>query len=156
MTESSRTLEELAEAYLDGDLPRGEALAFERDLASRSGAATALSAALALRDLLASLPPLVPPPGLAQRIAESLPLRGPGQASEAVRPSPLRAALGGLGWAFRGTTLAALGTAAPAASASAGMAQLKWALGPLGAPAEPVPRSPRPLWQRALFGRRAR
>ena len=156
MTESSRTLEELAEAYLDGDLPPGEALAFERDLASRPGAAAALSAALALRDLLVSLPPLAPPPGLAQRIAGSLPLQTPGKASEAVGPSPLRAALGGLGWAFRGTILATLGTAAPAASASAGMAQLRWALGPLGAPAEPVPRARRPLWRRALFGRRAR
>jgi len=156
MTEGFRTLEELAEAYLDGDLRRDEALAFERELAGRPPAAAALIAAVALRDLLASLPPPAPPPGLAERIAGSLPLRRPRPASEASRPSPVRAALAGLGWTFRGAALAALGTAGPAASASTGMAQLRWALGPLGAPPEPVPGSRRPLWRRALFRKGAK
>jgi len=154
MTEPLGRLEELADAYLDGDLPRSEALAFERDLAVRPEAARALSAALALRELLAGLPPLGPPPGLADRIVDSLPLprRAPRGRAE---PSPVGTALAGLSWTFRPAATAALGALAPALSASAGLSQVRWALGPLGAPGRPAPRPPRPLWRRVLF-RRAR
>ena len=153
MSDDARHLEELADAYLDGDLARDEALAFERDLALRPEVAEALAAALALRELLVSLPPVAPPAGLADRIARALPLRrrAPGRAAAEPPPSPLRAALAGMAWTFRGTTVAALGTAGPAISASMGMAQVRWALGPLGAPSEPAPRPPRPLWRRLLF-----
>jgi len=148
------TLEELADAYLDGDLPREEALAFERDLAVRPEAATALAEAVSLRELLAGLPPLTPPAGLAERIASALPLRKTRE-REKGDISPVWAALAGLSWTVRGPAVAALGAALPAAPASAGMAQLRWALGPLGAGAEAKerPRRPRPLWRRMLFGK---
>jgi len=154
MSDDARTLEERADAYLDGDLGREEALGFERDLALRPEVATALAAALALRELLGSLPPVDPPAGLTDRIARALPLGR--RASPRVVPgdaSPVQAALAGLAWTFRGTTVAAMGAAAPALSASAGMAQVRWALGPLGAVPEPTPRPRRPLWRRVLFGK---
>jgi anti-sigma factor RsiW len=151
-----RILEERADAYLDGDLGREEALAFERDLAVRPEVADALAAALALRELLGSLPPLAPPAGLTDRIARALPLgRRASPPTPAGDRSPVRAALAGLAWTFRGTTVAAMGAAAPALSASTGMAQVRWALGPLGATSEPAPRPPRPLWRRLLFRRGA-
>ncbi len=158
MSENARILEERADAYLDGDLARDEALAFERDLALRPEVAEALAAALALRELLVSLPPVAPPPGLADRIARMLPLRrrAPARASAEPAPSPVRAALAGLAWTFRGPTVAALGTAGPAMTASAGMAQVRWALGPFGAPSQPAPPRPRrPLWRRLLLRRRS-
>lgn len=154
MSEDRRTLEERADAYLDGDLPREEALAFERALAVRPEVAEALATALSLRELLASLPPVAPPPGLADRIARALPLPPPARrrARGERAGSPARAVLDGLGWTFRGTALATMGAAAPAASASSGLAQLRWALGPLA----PAPRPPRPLWRRLLLGRGGR
>jgi anti-sigma factor RsiW len=152
VTGPARTLEELADAYLDGDLPREEALAFERDLASRPASSVALAAALTLRELLATLPPLSPPAGLADRIADALPLSRSAPARRG-EPTAVRAALAGFSWTFRGTATGALGALAPALSASAGLSQVRWALGPLGAPAEPVARTRRPLWRRVLFGR---
>jgi len=149
MSDDARILEERADAYLDGDLERDEAMAFERDLALRPEVADALAAALALRELLGSV---APPAGLTDRIARALPLGR--RASPRAVPgdsSPVRAALGGLAWTFRGTTVAAMGAAGPALSASTGMAQVRWALGPLGATSEPAPRPQRPLWRRLLF-----
>ncbi|HSN89806.1 MAG TPA: hypothetical protein VLS93_01145, partial [Anaeromyxobacteraceae bacterium] len=66
----------------------------------------------------------------------------PGGALRAVR-----SVLSGAAWAVRGPA-GALGGAAPAA---AGIARLRWMLGPL-APggAHPPARPPRPLWKRAL------
>lgn len=143
MTDPVRTPEERADAYLDGDLPRGEALAFERDLIRDPSVAEALAAALALREVLGTLPPLAPPPGLTDRIARRLPLaRAPASREDAGRtPSPALAVLHGLGWTLRGTALAAFGTT-----------QVRWSLGPLGAPAEPVRRPA--LWRRLLLRRR--
>jgi anti-sigma factor RsiW len=159
MTEPAGTLEELADAYLDGDLPREEALAFERDLAQRPELGQALASALALRELLVGLPPLAPPAGLAARIAGALPLsreraaRQPRDAEPSA--SAARAALSSLSWALRGPMVAAMGVAAPAASASSGVSQVRWVLGPLGVQPEPEPRPPpRALWKRVLFGRR--
>jgi anti-sigma factor RsiW len=158
MSEMLPTMDERADAYLDGDLPRDEALAFERDLARRPEVAEALAAALALRELLGSLPPLAPPAGLAGRIAGALPLaHGARKRVPGVRPSsPARAVLSGLGFTFRGTAVAALGLAAPAASASSGLAQVRWVLGPFGAPSAPSEPEPRrPLWRRLLSGKGA-
>jgi hypothetical protein len=157
MSDADRRLAERADAYLDGDLARDEVMAFERELAERPELAEALAGALALRELLVSLPPVAPPPGLADRIARALPLgrRPPLRAApDQPTPSALGAVLAGLSWTFRGTTVAAIGTAAPALSASAGMTQVRWALGPLGARPEPAPRPPRPLWRRLLFRKR--
>jgi anti-sigma factor RsiW len=160
MTDPARTpdqLAELADRYLDGDLSRDEALAFERDLAARPELAEALSAALALRELLVVLPPVAPPAGLAARIADALPLRKERRARGAEderEGSPVQAVLSAFTWGLRGPAVAAMGAAAPAASATNGVSALRWALGPLGAPGEPAPPRPRrPLWRRIVFGR---
>jgi anti-sigma factor RsiW len=154
----ARTLEELADAYLDGDLLREEAMAFERDLAVRPETAAALSSALALRELLAGLPPLAPPKGLTDRIAGALPLRREKAKRAAGAPgsddghSAIGAALAGVSWVFRLPAMAAMGAAATATSTGSGISQVRWALGPLGAPQAPEPRPKRPLWRRVLFG----
>lgn len=158
MTAPALTLEERADAYLDGDLARDEALAFERDLAVRPELAAALASALALRELLGALPPVAPPPRLAARIAAALrpQLRGARPDDEGAEregsASAARAVLAGLSWTLRVPAFAARGAVATASSATHGMAKVRWALGPLGAPAEPAPR--RPLWRRVLLGRR--
>jgi anti-sigma factor RsiW len=159
MIAPDRTLEDLADAYLDGDLPRDEALAFERGLAARPELAAALASAVALRELLAALPPLAPPAGLAKRIAAALgpqlrgssPVRAP---AEEPSPSAVHALLAGLSWTLRAPAVAAMGVVSPAASATSGIANVRWALGPLGASPAPAPPPPRPLWQRVLLGRR--
>jgi anti-sigma factor RsiW len=153
MRDLAPSLEERADAYLDGDLTRDDALAFEHDLVARPEAAEALAASLALRDLLLTLPPVAPPVGLADRLARALPLARGRRARTPTDPdaSPLQAVLAGLAWTLRGTAVAAVGAAAPALPASAGMAQVRWALGPLGAASEKPPRPPRPLWRRLLF-----
>jgi anti-sigma factor RsiW len=140
-----------AEAYLEGDLPPAEALAFERELAEGGAASRALAEALEMRELLRSLPPVVPPPGLEERIAAALPT-GPRRERRRADPAgaagALRSALAGLSWAVRGPA-GALGGAAPAAS---GISRVRWALGPLSAQLAPPPRPP--LWRRLLGGRR--
>lgn len=151
----TRPLDDLADAYLDGDLSREEALAFERDLALRPEVAEALSSALALRELLAGLPPLAPPAGLSARIARTLPLgrerreRRPAKAE----PTAAGSALSGAAWLLRVPAMAAQGATASAFTAGAGLAQVRWALGPLAAQATPTPRPRRPLWRRLLLGR---
>lgn len=158
----TRPLDDLADAYLDGDLSREEALAFERDLALRPEVAEALSSALALRELLAGLPPLAPPAGLSARIARALPLgrerrerrpakAGPGAADR--EPTAAGSALSGAAWLLRVPAMAAQGATASAFTAGAGLAQVRWALGPLAAQATPTPRPRRPLWRRLLLGR---
>lgn len=159
MTEPLGTLEDLADAYLDGDLSRDEALSFERDLAVRPEVAAALSSALALRELFAALPPLKPPAGLTARITRLLPLRHERQEKRpsGAEPSAAGAALAGVSWLYRMPALAAQGAAASAMTAGAGLSQVRWALGPLGAsPAPPEPKPSRPLWRRILFGRAKR
>jgi anti-sigma factor RsiW len=142
---------ERAEAYLDGALSPEETLAFERDLAERPEAGRALAGALALRELLRAMPPLAPPPGLEERVAALLlsSLEPPRQETRArSSPGAIRSALAGAIWAVRGPA-GALGGAAPAA---AGIAQVRWTLGPLarGGAARSPARAPRPLWKRAL------
>lgn len=155
MTDRAPTLDELADAYLDGDLSREEALAFEHDLAARPEVAEALSSALALRELLAGLPPLAPPPGLSARIARALPLGEAKERGEA-GASAAGAVLSGFSWLYRVPAAAVMGAAGTVASAGSGLSQVRWALGPLGAAAEPAPRAPRrALWRRVVFGKAA-
>jgi hypothetical protein len=150
--------DERAEAYLEGELSRDEAAAFERDLASRPEVALALGAAVVLRDLLGRLPPIGPPPGLEQRIVEALRLGrrdDPAAARRAKRAGPVpsaRAALSGASWLVRPPVTVmqvGMGGARPLA---AGLGQLRWVLGPLAArrlDPEPAPR--RRVWRR-VFG----
>lgn len=167
MTDEPIGEDERAEAYLEGELSPEEAAAFERDLASRPEAAAALGAAVVLRDLLGRLPPVRTPPGLEQRIVDSLRLGRRGERPAArrgkrsERPPALptvRAALSGASWLVRLPAAAVqvgMGGARPLA---AGLTQLRWVLGPLAASwtaPEPAPR--RRAWRRifgALGGRR--
>jgi anti-sigma factor RsiW len=147
------TLEERADAYLDGSLSREEALAFERELAEKREAALALGAALALRELLRAMPPLRPPEGLEERIAASLPLRIPPKARQGRAPlASVRAALAGASWTVRGPAAALGGTFEGARPAAAGVSQLRWMLGPLAVGGAEARRETarRPLWKRAL------
>lgn len=150
--------DERAEAYLDGELSREAAAAFERDLAAEPEVADALGAALVLRDLLGRMPPLRPPPGLEQRILGALRLgRGgelaePPSADQGARPSavpPLRAALSGAGWLFRPSVAVMHAGMESARPIAAGLTQLRWFLGPL-APGRAEAEPSRPLWRRAL------
>ncbi len=164
MTDELIGEDERAEAYLEGELSRDEAAAFERDLASRPEVAEALGAAVVLRDLLARLPPVRPPPGLEQRIVGALRLgrRGerpaPRRGKRSERPPAVpsvRAALNGASWLVRPPATVmqvGMGGARPLA---AGLTQIRWVLGPLATrrpDPEPAPR--RPVWRRLLGGRR--
>ena len=100
------TLEERVEDYLDGFMSPREARAFEAALLDPEVART-LHEALALRSLLASLPPEDAPEGLTARIEAALgvAVRGrpaPARDADRVRLPRLRAALSGAAWAFRG------------------------------------------------------
>lgn len=96
---ASLTIDEQVEDYLDGMMTPREVRAFESSL-TEPPVAQALHEALAMRCLLAELPPAEVPGGLIDRIeaelgiAESSPNR--------VRLPRLRAALAGAAWAFRG------------------------------------------------------
>lgn len=158
MTGERMDLDERAEAYLDGELSREEATAFERDLASDAEVADALGAAVVLRDLLGRMPPLQPPPGLEQRILGALRLGRGGEPAEPLpveggeRPSAVpsvRAALSGAGWFFRPSVAVMQAGRESARPIAAGLTQFRWFLGPL-APARAEAEPPRPLWRRAL------
>ena len=153
MTSARIGEEERAEAYLDGELTRDESAAFEQDLALRPEVAEALAAALALRELLVSLPPVAPPAGLADRIARALPLRRRAPGTRRRRAPSLAAARrpGRDGLDLPRHRRGGAGHGRPGHLRLMGMAQVRWALGPLGAPSEPAPRPPRPLWRRLLF-----
>ena len=153
------SLEERIDAYLDGLLSREEARAVERDLAEKPEAARALTAALALREMLLSLPPTQSPKGLEQRIFEALPLRAaPVEPKEKESGTSLfprvRAALSGATWGLRGPAILLSGASLSNLNeqpAITGMSQVRWALGPLGAPRPARVEPPkRPLWQRAI------
>jgi len=137
-------LEDLAFAYLEGELSHQEARLFERDLAVCPGLSQALAKAVALRDLLQSLPPDAPPPSLEERIAAALKL----EVGEAEAKAPnaalaqLRAALAGAGWGIRGPTLA-LEPATAAMSRTLGRFVPARSKGVESPPSEP-------LWRRAL------
>ncbi len=155
MTLVEMTPDERADAYLDGLLAREEALTFERDLAEKPEVAGALGSALMLREILKALPPARPPAGLEDRIAASLPLRRPAASPAAeARPSNVRAAIAGAIWGVRGPAAVFGGSG----SVTAGLSQVRWALGPLAAGRSQPRRKTarRPLWQRALgLGRNA-
>jgi anti-sigma factor RsiW len=150
--------DERAEAYLEGELSRDDAAAFERDLAGRPEVADALGATIMLRDLLGRMPPLQPPPGLEQRIVGALHLGGRGERAgkpRAGRSDPpsaaptFRAALNGASWLFRPPAAVMQGGMGSARPLAAGLSQLRWVLGPL-ATTRPEP-DPRPaLWRRAI------
>lgn len=140
-------LDEQVEDYLDGVMTSREARAFEETLLDPH-VATALHEALALRSLLAALPPDDAPEGLTDRIEAAL-----GVATGAVtarerqaRVPRLRAALSGAAWAFRGPALLANPAGAD------GMRTVGYVTSPL--PRRDAEPAPRPALWRRLLGRR--
>jgi len=172
-------LEDLAHAYLEGDLSPEEARAFEQGLAERPELSMALARVVALRDLLQALPPDAPPPGLEERIAASLRVQvsepKPKQPSAAL--AQLQAVLAGAGWGLRGPALAFEPAAAAASRLVASRGEERsrppakplWrrarelepvaaaatktavaATRSLGRLVAPAPKPPAPLWRRAV------
>ena len=144
--------EEAADAYLDGLMSSAQARAFERELAAAPRAAEALRAALALREMIASLPPARAPEGLEERIAGALQLS---PSARAKRPKVLfgrlRSALAGTSWTVRGPAHLLGGVPEGVQPVLAGLSQMRWALGPLAAGGEARREAPkRPAWRRAL------
>jgi len=148
------TLEERVEDYLDGFMSAREIRAFEASLLDPT-VAHALAEALALRSLLAGMPPESPPPGLTDRIEAALGVSpsSPRLAAAHDKPARLprvRAALAGAAWAFRGPARAAN------AVGTDGLRTVGYASTPLDLlRPEPDPETPpRPaLWRRVLgFG----
>ncbi len=135
----TQTIDEQVEDYLDGLMPPREVRAFESAL-TEPAVAQALHEALAMRSLLAELPPAEVPDGLIERIetdlgiAESTPDR--------VRLPRLRAALSGAAWAFRGPAQISSGNDDSLRAASLVSAPLTRLL----SNDEPRP----PLWRRLL------
>jgi hypothetical protein len=99
MNPNEPTLDERVEDYLDGLMGPREVRAFEQEL-TRPEVAQALHESLALRSMLAELPPAEVPDGLIERIERDLGIAEstPGR----VRLPRLRAALSGAAWVFRG------------------------------------------------------
>jgi anti-sigma factor RsiW len=145
--------EERADAYLDGLMSRDEARAFERDLASLPETAKALSVALVLREMLEALPPTRPPDGLEEKIARALALQAEAKPKQ---PKALfrrfRAALSATSWTVRGPVHALGGVPRNAQPMLAGLSQMRWMLGPLGAAGGEPQRvaAKKPMWRRAL------
>lgn len=138
-------LDERIEDYLDGLMTSREARAFEEALLDPD-VATALHEALALRSLLAALPPDDAPEGLTDRIEAALGVTSAAVAARARRERVprLRAALAGAAWAFRGPALLAN------AAGADGMRTVAYAAAPLPRRA-PTDDAPRPaLWRRVL------
>ena len=138
------TRDERVEDYLDGFMSPREARAFEHELLDPEVAA-ALNEALALRTLLATMPPDDVPDGLVARIeaALGLPTAAAAAAPEHRRLPRLRAAFAGASWAFRGPAFLAN------AAGGDGFRTVGYASTPLTIGRTPAP--PRPaLWRRAL------
>lgn len=148
------TPEDRADAYLDGLMSREEARAFERDLASAPETARALGVALALREMIGALPPALPPDGLEERIAHALALHAEMRPKAPTAPlfRRFRSTLSATAWTLRGPAHALKGVPGNAQPVLAGLSQMRWILGPLGARgAETRGEAEKtPLWRRAL------
>ncbi len=159
-----RDIDARVEAYLDGMLSSRDAADFERQLANQPEISRALSAALLVRDLLATMPPVQAPAGLSARIERALEIDTPAPDRDTEREprwSRLRAALGAAAFGLRGPAWAIDGSRTAGASAMAGMAQMRWALGPWagasfrdasqhGGHESAEQPEKKPLWRRAL------
>lgn len=160
-------LADRAHAYLDGDLSPEESRRFEEDLLQPE-VSRALGEALAIRKLLADVPPAGPPPELVRRI----------QARLAVAPAPATgkpateegtwswAALGlalqgqNLAWSTGRTVASGAGTGwsglrytfAPSGGAGTSLEGFRYTLGPLAVRSggKPAPAPKPPTWRRAL------
>ena len=132
----SQTEQDRAEDYLDGLLSARFAAEFERDLLEPEAAA-ALNEALLLRELLANLPPVTPPPGLVGRIERAMALQPlPSDYRSANKPrSSLGQILNGLSWGLRwpGYALAAVSPGSMAMK-DTGLNTVTVTLGPLETP----------------------
>lgn len=141
------TLEARVEDYLDGYMSPRERRAFEAELLEPE-VQQALTEALALRTLLAELPPDAPPEGLIARIEEAMGVaegrRSRREAIERASRFPsLGAALARAGWIVRGPARAVSGGGAE------GLRTMGYAAAPLSVARASRPPKP-PLWRRLL------
>lgn len=143
----TRTLQERAEDYLNGQLSDEETRQFENDLLHREVAA-AFRESLIMRELLTNLPPDEPPPGLIERIEASLDLGSSPSAGEEKQKgsSSLGQILNGFRWGFRWPGYALGGIS--------GMNTVGYSLGPLKEPVseriDSIRLPKKPLWKIAL------
>ena len=153
-----QTIHDRIEDYLNGQLSEAETLKIETDLLNRE-VAGALREALMIRELLSSLPSDEPPPGLAERIENSLSLdSSPAETDRNYkRSAPLGQVVNGFKWGLHwsGYTLAGMSGNSPRLkSAFLGMETIGYSLGPLKKPVRNrinTIRSPqKPLWKIAL------
>lgn len=134
--EDDGAIEGQIEEYLDGFMTPREARAFEARLMEPE-VARVLSECLALRSLLAELPPSEAPDGLTDRIEAAL-----GVAESEPRRFPrLRAALSGVAWAVKGPSKVAPGEE---------LAPIGLATAPFGVFRGREKPAPRPMWKRVL------
>ena len=150
-------IELLVESYLDGLLDPAETAQFERRLMDPA-VSEAFGEALALRQLLAELPPDQAPEELVRQLEEALEV-DPKAERRRTRLLRVRAALDGLSWAVKGPAQA-LGTGSQAAAAvspsSAWVSTMRLTLGPLANRPETPAAPKKPLWRRALAWRSRR
>ena len=148
------------ERYLDGRLDEEETRRFEQDLLTDE-VATRFRECLLLRELLRSLPPDQPPPGLVERIETAMAL-------DAVKPQkhkPKAAGIpgegfwsalkNGLGWS-QYTVAGLAGGAGAFKGLLGGLQTIGYSLGPLREPArntmKAIGSAGKPLGKRALSG----
>lgn len=149
-------LEQIVEDYLDGLLSPPEANWLEHNLVRREVNA-AWTEALVLRELLHTSGVDTLPEGLVERIEDAL---GPNMQKERRRTALLgrtRSVLAGMGWAFKGPSMAY--TAAPGGTreSMAGVGTIRYSLGPLANRSTAVKARPvkkKPLWRRVLRRRK--
>lgn len=154
----TRTLDEQIEDYLDGRLSDEETRRFEENLLKEDVAA-AFGEVLMIRELLSSLPADEPPPGLIERIENSLDLgsSSPTREAEPKRSSHWGNIIDGFKWGLRwpGYALTVMtDSSIPLKSSLSGMDTIGYSLGPLNEPlrgrinAINLPK--KPLWKIAL------
>jgi hypothetical protein len=155
----TRTLDEQIEEYLNGQLSDEETRHFEKNLFKKE-VAGAFSETLMIRELLSSLPADEPPPGLIERIEDSLNLGSspPTEEAKPKRPSSRWGqAVNGFKWGLRwpGYALAGMSNSSIKLKSSlSGMDTIGYSLGPLNQPLRDrintfsLPK--KPLWKIAL------
>ena len=158
MNQTRMDRDERIEQYLDGLLDEEETRRFEQDLL-REEVATRFRESLLLRELLRSLPPEAPPPGLVERIESAMALNAITPKRQTVKTAgePDRGFWSALknGLKFPRYTFAGLAGGSGAFKGSMGGLQtIGYSLGPLREPARNSVRaigsSGKPLGKRAL------
>jgi hypothetical protein len=155
----TQTLYERAEDYLNGRLSDEETRRFEEDLLRKKEVAAVFRESLIMRELLTGLPPDEPPPGLIERIEDSLGLDSRPSAGEREpkRSSRLGQVFNGFRWGLRWPGYAWTGISESAMTMKdsfSGIGTVSYSLGPLQEPVrnrmDSIRLPEKPLWKIAL------